>query len=392
MTAAYGVEGFTDDILGAFKRYGIARVLIAYDRDEAGDRAAERLAERLIAEGLECFRIQFPKGMDANEYACKVSPAQASLGLAVRKAIWLGKGAAPAIAPGQTIERELAIEEGETRAETRVASPGSSLAAAVSMPGPVSVSEPPPAIDDDQLAVQFGEGAQARRYRIRGIAKNLSYETLKVNVLAARVDLEHEASFVDTFDLYSARARAQFVLHAAKDLALREEVVKADLGRLLLRLEAAQDARIKRALAPVTAVPAMSEAERVEALTLLRAPDLISRVAADFAAAGVVGERTNALVGYLAVISRMLDRPLGVVIQSSSAAGKTSLLDAVLAFVPDEDRVKYSAMTGQALFYIGEQNLKHKVLAVVEEEGASRASYALKLLQSEGELHDCEYR
>jgi hypothetical protein len=43
-------------------------------------------------------------------------------------------------------------------------------------------------------------------------------------------------------------------------------------------------------------------------------------------------------------------------------------------------------MTGQSLFYMGETNLKHKILAIVEEEGASRASYALKLLQSEGEL------
>ena len=75
-----------------------------------------------------------------------------------------------------------------------------------------------------------------------------------------------------------------------------------------------------------------------------------------------------------------------VVVQSSSATGKSALLDAVLAFMPDEARVKYSAMTGQSLFYMGETNLKHKVLAIVEEEGASRASYALKLLQSEGEL------
>src|SRR3989442_2072011 len=43
-------------------------------------------------------------------------------------------------------------------------------------------------------------------------------------------------------------------------------------------------------------------------------------------------------------------------------------------------------MTGQSLFYMGETDLKHKVLAIVEEEGASRASYALKLLQSEGVL------
>ena len=30
--------------------------------------------------GIECFRVQFPKGMDANEYALKVQPAAKSLG------------------------------------------------------------------------------------------------------------------------------------------------------------------------------------------------------------------------------------------------------------------------------------------------------------------------
>jgi len=58
----------------------------------------------------------------------------------------------------------------------------------------------------------------------------------------------------------------------------------------------------------------------------------------------------------------------------------------VLAMLPEEQRVQYSAMTGQSLFYMGETDLKHKVLAIVEEEGASRAAYALKLLQSEGVL------
>jgi len=100
----------------------------------------------------------------------------------------------------------------------------------------------------------------------------------------------------------------------------------------------------------------------------------------------VVGEETNKLVGYLGVVSRHLEAPLAIMVQSSSAAGKSSLMEAVLAFLPDEQRVQYSAMTGQSLFYMGEQDLKHKVLAIVEEEGAHSASYALKLLQSEGVL------
>ena len=169
-------------------------------------------------------------------------------------------------------------------------------------------------------------------------------------------------------------------------MQVKDDLLKADLGRLLMRLEALQEAAITQTLETQPAGPQMSEAERDTALALLRSPELVTRLLADFDTCGLVGEATNKLVAYLATVSRKLDKPLGIVIQSSSAAGKSSLMDAVLAFVPDEDKVKYSAMTGQSLFYMGETNLKHKALAIVEEEGASRASYALKLLQSEGEL------
>jgi hypothetical protein len=67
-----------------------------------------------------------------------------------------------------------------------------------------------------------------------------------------------------------------------------------------------------------------------------------------------------------------MDKPLGVIIQSTSAAGKSTLMDAVLAFFPPESRVKYSTMTGQSLYYLGEGNLQHKILAIVEEQGAEK--------------------
>ena len=234
-------------------------------------------------------------------------------------------------------------------------------------------------VKESEVVMVFGE----RRYRIRGLAKNLSYELMKVNVLVA----QGEAFFVDTLDLYAARPRAGYVTQAAVELKLGEDVIKADLGRVLLKLEQLQEERIRKALEPkpVEAVT-MREAERAAALELLRDPRLLDRILADFERCGIVGETTNKLVGYLAAVSRKLDSPLAVVLQSSSAAGKSSLMDAVLALMPEEDRVKYSAMTGQSLFYMGATNLKHKILAIVEEEGAARASYALKLLQSEGEL------
>jgi hypothetical protein len=119
---------------------------------------------------------------------------------------------------------------------------------------------------------------------------------------------------------------------------------------------------------------------------LLRDRRLVDRILDDLDRLGVVGERTNKLVAYLAATSRLLEDPLAVVVQAASAGGKSSLMEAVLALVPEEDRVQYSAMTGQSLFYLGEADLKHKVLAIAEDEGAERAAYALKLLQSEGQL------
>ena len=143
---------------------------------------------------------------------------------------------------------------------------------------------------------------------------------------------------------------------------------------MLLKLEEMQDEQIRKTLAPKREAASLIGEERAAALELLRDPHLLDRIVADFARCGVVGEETNKLVGYLAAVSRKLDAPLAVIMQSSTAAGKSSLMDAILAFVPEEQRIEYSAMTGQSLFYMGETDLKHKVLAIVEEEGAQRAA------------------
>ena len=223
---------------------------------------------------------------------------------------------------------------------------------------------------------------------MRGLEKNLSPDTLKVNVRIAiglLSSADGGAFHVDTLDLYNAKQRGHFAAQASAETGVDERTLKTDLGRVLMALESVQDEAIQEVLKP-TPTQAMTEPEQVDALALLKSADLPARILADFEAAGVVGEATNKLVGYLAAVSRKLDRPLAVVIQSSSAAGKSSLMDAILSFVPEEERIQYSAMTGQSLFYMGQTNLKHKILAIAEEEGAHRASYALKLLQSEGEL------
>ena len=379
VTCSYGIEGFTDELFNALKQHQVERVLIAYDRDEAGEKASFLLAARLLESGIDAYRIHFPKGMDANEYALQVTPANKSLGTAIRGSVWLGSGKPPETkidipVPDEKPAAGVAPQPKEKSVQQKGRAEPLPASVMPEAPSPEIAAE----IKSEEIIINLGQ----RRYRIRGLKHNTSPNQLKVNILANQGDLIH----VDTFDLYSAKARYSFIKQTSIELSVAEEVIKKDLGKVLLKCEALQEESIEKTLETKDKIKALGDSEREAALELLKDKNLLGRILDDFHTAGVVGEETNKLVGYLAAVSRKLDKPLAIIVQSTSAAGKSSLMDAVLNMMPEEERVQYSAMTGQSLFYMGETNLKNKILAIAEEEGAANASYALKLLQSEGEL------
>jgi len=414
VTSVYGAGGMTEEIEDALEAHGVKRVLVAFDRDAAGEKGAADVAARLAKRGLGVYRVNFPKGMDANAYALSVKPADRALGALLRNAEWLAGGSRRRpvldadVLDADVLDADvLDGSEKEGAAEEEDAQPGAIMAPdpvpsapsssaslpSTGLPSPISASPIPPGpraetmaeteIGERDVVIRLGD----RVWRARGLSRNPGVESLKVNLMVRRPTGDGaEAFHVDGLDLLSAKARGAFATEAALELALPLDVVKRDLGLVLLKLEAVQDERLEAAKAAEKTAPAMSAAEESAALAWLKAPDLLQRIAADIATVGVVGEEANAQAAYLAALSRKLDRPLAVLIQSTSSAGKSALMDAVLDLVPEEERVAYSAMTGQSLFYIGEADLKHKALAIAEEEGARHASYALKLLQSQGTL------
>ena len=334
-----------EEVRAALGDRKVDRAVIAFGRNKAGEAAAATLASLLAELGTDVHRTVFPAGADANDLLLK----DADLKTFARNAEWMTHGVGRDRTPAPAPE-----------------SPASEDAVAA-------------AASPDEIAMTLGD----RRWRVRGLERNTSPEVMRVNVMVTR---EEVGMHVDSFDLYSHRHRAGFTKQAAVEIGVEERVIKADIGKLLLHLEDLQDQRLKQEQRHGREPVRLTRAERDEALQLLRASDLIDRIVADMTGIGLVGEDTNKLVAYLAAVSRKLDTPLAILIQSASSAGKSTVMDAVLDLVPDEEKVTYSAMTGQSLFYVGQGDLKHKVLSIAEEEGASRASYALKLLQSEGSL------
>ncbi len=391
----YGTQGFTGELFAAIKAANLDAVRLAYNADESGEKAAKREAEKLQGIGLAVYRVRLPMGKDVNSFA--LSAGVEALKKAVRNAAWLGAGTAPSPVVAHVDESaasRLTRPSGNAAALSVSRPPGtlgySFVAAKVAAEGEASTESEPATktrTPDTPELTAIGEHHELtlgdRRYRVGGLAKNGGLDALKVTMRIRHCERFH----VDQVDLCKDMDRRRFCERAAHECRLDAELIKRDLGKLLLACERTQDTRLLaengRADAPAVAI---IPEERKEAEALLRAPDLVERLGTAFESAGIVGEKTNRLAAYLTATSRLLAKPLAVIIQSTSAAGKTTLMEAVLSFFPPEEQVKYSAMTGQSLYYLGEKNLKHKILAIVEEEGAQKAGYALKLLQSEGEL------
>lgn len=189
VTAAYGTNGWTPDHDDALATHGVGRVLLAFDNDPAGNKAAAKLADRLMAGGVECFRVRFPDGADANDVAVQAASPTDALGRLIRSATWMGKGTGPKTrrdvgpvpepAPASTTPTPAEVEadvdvDGEPL-ELPDASPP--VGASPVPPGPAP--DVAAVVEGDEMVVVFGE----RRWRVRGLGKNTSFDVLRVNVL-----------------------------------------------------------------------------------------------------------------------------------------------------------------------------------------------------------------
>jgi len=378
VTATYGTHGFMAEHLKQLKEHNITKVLIAYDRDKAGNEAAEKLAAKLTAESIHCYRVNFPKNMDANSYALQVQPAHKSLALVINKA-------EPMLDAPMLNAPNLRAEDGGRKTDKSTAQPLPSLAAKET---PATETTPEQKNQLTITATDVNLSCGNRHYRVRGLQNNTRLDQLKINLLIKVEDQNNEHNhYVDHLDLYQAKARKHYILSAADELGIEAGIIKKDLGKLLLALEDHQEQQLNgQVKLDKEKQTELTPDQKKAALDLLTDKNLMTRITKDINAIGVVGEDSNALVGYLACVSRKLDNPLAIMIQSTSAAGKSALMDSVLSLMPDNQQHKFAAMTGQSLYYMGEMDLKHKILAIAEEEGAHSASYALKLLQSEGEV------
>lgn len=120
---------------------------------------------------------------------------------------------------------------------------------------------------------------------------------------------------------------------------------------------------------------------------LAQSPDILDRFAVALARLGVAGETVIAMLLYLAMVSRLLHRPISVAVKGTSSSGKSFLTESVLRFFPETAFYALTAMSERALAY-SEEPLVHRMLVIFEAAGMSGdfATYLIRSLLSEGRI------
>lgn len=328
----YGVNGLTEELLAWFEHCHVKEITLCFDADEAGRAGADKASARLKEKNIAVHVVTLPEGEDVNSFLNRHTVADFHALLAT---------VAPQALPAPAVPAQDAL-----------------------------VYQP--------TAHGFLLKLGPRHYDIKAIAR--SGTQLKATIKASG---EKASGFeLHTLDLYSQRSREAFARSCAGLFAAEEALIKSDLASVLEHVETWQPQG-----ASTAKTVELSEADKTEALGYLKSADLLALIQHDLTTLGVAGEELNKLLCYLACVSRKLDDPLSLLIQSRSAAGKSTLQNAVLALVPDEDKVVYTRMTDQSLFYQDENALVHKVLALEEAEGLGGAAYSLRALQSSKNLN-----
>lgn len=179
-------------------------------------------------------------------------------------------------------------------------------------------------------------------------------------------------------DLYNDDQLNKYSLKASDRLDVSSERMRKSLAKLVDELEAWRSGLLEVKPEKET----LSERRKTLAIKYLSSKKLLKRTNDDIAKTGVVGERINRLLMYLCFTSRLMTTPLHIITMGGSGTGKTYLQEKIGALMPPEDIIQFTAISDNALYYIKDGDLRHKLVLIEDLDGAETVLYILRELMS----------
>lgn len=201
----------------------------------------------------------------------------------------------------------------------------------------------------------------------------------------------------EKIDLFDTAARERFAAALGDQAEVDAEAVNKALMQVAADLAAddGEDVDVDvddpgEAVEP-DPLDSMPREVQEEGRAMLESPDLMETIAHDVMVAGVAGEDELTKTLYLGGTSRLLAKPVSVIVQGSTSSGKSYVIQRVASLFPQESTLDITQMTPNAFFYLPPGTLKHRWVVAGErsrreDKHTAEATRALREMLSSGQL------
>ena len=352
MLALYGTNGFTGDHEQAVKGLNLLQeIILFFDGDEAGREAVKKVGAKVKAIRPE-IRVSYVEALEGED----INSMVVSHGLEAAQLLH------------ELIERRKVVKGEDLFFSIESSNENKK-------PLPIGVLN----TDNPELLIYQNEELLIT---ILGGIKITGLDRLRVTVKVERANYSHHLPVRHSLDLYHAKQVEQLTGKMAESLELGSSQAERVVSQLTGALEQYRQEKLELLKPKKQEGPVMSEAEKAEAMKYLKSKALLRNTLNDLAASGIVGERENSLIAYLAYTSRKRERPLHIMYLGASGSGKTYLQEKVSELMPMEDPIEITSLSDNALYYFQREELKGKLILIEDLDGAENVLYPLRELQS----------
>jgi DNA primase/DNA-binding MarR family transcriptional regulator len=346
--ALYGTNGLTDEHITAIQGLrGLEEIILMLDGDEAGAQGTIKHAHTLrdLCPQVHIKQVILPEGEDVNSLLQSHDDAQILTDLI-----------------GRRIDFSFSMEP---------------LHIPESQPTAVSAS---PGLDTNSTELLIYTD-MVLRIEVLGGIKLTGLDRLRVTL---KVTCRGKGTLPvwHSLDLYNHGQREQAIGSLAEVFDTNVQATAATIAQLTESLEQYRRSRIEALQTKAPLTYELTAVQAQAAINELKKPNLLDRTSQLIGLSGIVGETTNGLIAYLVYTMRKGASPLHVMFMGASGSGKTYLQERISELIPPEDKIEITQITGNALYYFKQEELKHKLILIEDLDGVMDVLYPLRELQT----------
>ena len=343
--ALYGTNGFTKEHTEAVSQLpDLEEIILFFDGDEAGKAAREKYYKLLkeLRPDIKLSHVDTPKGEDVNSMTQSHDDLEILSHLITKRA------------------------HNRDNVTPEKASKGHIKRGALDSKNPELLTY---TTDSFYITILGG-------IKITGL------DRLRVTLKIEKKEYSHYLPVRHSLDLYHAKQVEQLTQKMAESLEIGTSESERIISHLTGSLEQYRQSKLELLKPKKAEKKEMTQAEKARAIKYLKDPKLLRNTLKDIAKSGIVGETNNSLIAYLVYTSRKQTKPLHIMCLGASGTGKTYLQEKISELIPEEDKIEITALSDNAFYYFGREELKHKLILIEDLDGAENVLYPLRELQS----------